>query len=126
MEKIVRSRQSGNGMLSEDQLELIAEKIAEKEMEAKERLQIMRDLFPKDDEELLMQGRIPSNMIMPLARYITWTEAANPSRQEPLARIYLRTLLRLLIGKEGDARYETLAAYQSHVERRETEEEGEL
>jgi len=117
---------SGSSVLSEEQLEKLAGRLAEREVEARERLQVMRDLFPKEDHELLMMGRTPSNMIMPLARYITWTEAANAGRRESLARVYLRTLQRLLIGKDGAARYETLAAYEAHKEKREAGEEGEL
>jgi len=120
------AKNSGNGILSEEQLETLAGKLAEREVEARERLQVMRDLFPREDHELLMMSRTPSNMIMPLARYITWIEAANANRREPLAKIYLRSLQKLLIGKEGLSRYEVLHAYTSQKQQQAAEEEGEL
>jgi len=116
--------QNGGGLLSDEQLELLATKLGEKEVEARERLQVMRDLFPHSLDELLMMGRVPANMVVPLTDYITWMHAGE--NEDNLDEVMLTALLRLLIGKDGAARYETLAAYEAHKEKREAGEEGEL
>jgi hypothetical protein len=121
---MVVSSQNGSGLLSDEQLEKLAEKLGEKEIEARERLQVMRDLFPRSMDELLMMGRVPANLVVPLTDYITWMHAGED--EDNLDEIMLISLLRLLIGKDGAARYETLAAYEAHKEKRGIEEEGEL
>ena len=115
---------NGSGLLSDEQLELLAEKLGEKEIEARERLQVMRDLFPRSLDELLVMGRVPANMVVPLTDYITWMHAGED--EDNLDEVMLSALLRLLIGKEGMARYECLAAYESAREKKEVGEEGEL
>jgi hypothetical protein len=121
---VVATSQNGGGLLSDEQLERLAEKLGEKEIEARERLQVMRDLFPRNLDELLTMGRVPANLVVPLTDYITWMHAGED--EDNLDEVMLTALLRLLIGKDGAARYETLAAYEAHKERREPEEEGEL
>lgn len=117
-------RQDNGSLLSDEQLELLATRLGEKEIEAREKLQVIRDLFPRNLEELLMMGRVPANMIVPLADYITWMQAGNDDID--LAEVQLLALLRLLIGKDGEARYETLAAYEANREKKEAEVEGEI
>ena len=120
---MVVSSEDGSGLLSDEQIEKLAEKLGEKEV-ARERLQVMRDLFPRNLDELLMMGRVPASLVVPLTDYITWMHAGED--EDNLDETMLVALLRLLIGKEGMARYECLAAYEAHKEKREPEEEGEL
>jgi len=122
--KNVAPGRDGSGLLSDEQLEKLAEKLGEKEVEARERLQVMRDLFPRNLDELFMMGRVPASLVVPLTDYVTWMHAGES--EENLDEVMLTALLKLLIGKEGMARYETLAAYEAHKEKREPEEEGEL
>ena len=122
----VTVKSSSDGALTDAQLEFLADKLATKEIEARERLQVMRDLFPQNLNELLMLGRVPSSLVMPLTDYITWMKAGNDDEEDDLSEVRLLALLRLLIGKEGEARYETLAAYEAQRERKQAEEEGEL
>jgi len=114
-----------NGVqMSDEQLAKLADRLAEKEVEARERLQVMRDLFPQDLEAMLMQGRVPANLVMDVTDLIVWWKSGEPDTD--LVEVLLTTLMRLLIGKDGNARYETLAAYEAQKEKRDLEEEGGL
>jgi hypothetical protein len=132
VKKETTGQSNGDGAqptLTDTQVEILANRIAEKEVEARERIQVIRDLFPENLEQMLMQGRVPASMVLDVTDYITWWKAGETNEdgtEIDLAEVQLTTLLRLLIGKDGAARYETLAAYEANREKKEVEEEGGL